>query len=135
MKTWRFTFKCEYFGAQAEFPFFVDADTYHDATILADAYVKEKFPIEREQDLAIIKFEGLGIDAKDWGKSKRELQEPCEYCDPALVNPFIDEDGLYLFIDKDRLFSGYSDECTFEKSESVKINYCPACGRKMEVEG
>ena len=36
MKTWRFTFKCECFGAQAEFPFFVDADTYHDATILAE---------------------------------------------------------------------------------------------------
>ena len=45
------------------------------------------------------------------------------------------EDGLYLFIDKDRLFAGYSDECTFEKSESVKINYCPMCGRKLEVEG
>jgi len=80
MKTWRFTFKCEYFGAQAEFPFFVDADTYHDATIIADAYIKEKFPIACEQDLATIKFEGLGIDPKDWGKSKRELQEPCEYC-------------------------------------------------------
>ena len=133
MKTWGFTFKCEYFGAQAEFPFFVDADTYHDATILADAYVKEKFPIACEQELATIKFEGLGIDPKDWGKSKRELQEPCEYCDPALVNPFVDDDGLYLFIDKDRLFAGYSDECTFEKIESVKINYCPACGRKMEV--
>ena len=133
MKTWRFTFKCEYFGAQTEFTFFVDADTYHDATVLADAYVKEKFPIEREQDLATIKFEGLGIDPKDWGKSKRELQEPCEYCDPALVNPFIDEDGLYLFVDKDRLMTGYSDECTFEITESLKINYCPACGRKMEV--
>ena len=134
MKTWRFTFKCEYFGAQAEFPFFVDADTYHDATILADAYVKEKFPIACEQDLATIKFEGLGIDPKDWGKSKRELQEPCEYCNPAFINPFIDDDGLYLFIDKDRLMTGYSDECTFEKCESVKINYCPMCGREMEAE-
>ena len=64
MKTWGFTFKCEYFGAQAEFPFFVDADTYHDATILADAYVKEKFPIACEQDLATIKFEGLGLYPK-----------------------------------------------------------------------
>ena len=133
MKTWGFTFKCEHFGAQAEFPFFVDADTYHDATILADAYVKEKFPIACEQDLATIKFEGLGLYPKYWGKSKLALQEPCEYCDPELINPFIDDDGLYLFIDKDRLMTGYTDECTFEKSESVKINYCPACGRKMEV--
>ena len=62
-----------------------------------------------------------------------ELQEPCEYCNPAFINPFIDDDCLYLFIDKDRLFAGYSDECTFEKCESVKINYCPMCGREMEV--
>ena len=135
MKTWRFTFKCEYFGAEFELPFSIDADTRHDATILADAYVKDKFPIACEQGLARIKFEGLGIDPKDWGKSKRALQEPCEYCDPKLINPFVDQDGLYLFIDKDRIMTGYSDECTFEKSESVKINYCPACGRKMEVEG
>lgn len=80
MKTWRFTFKCEYFGAEFELPFSVDADTYHDATILADAHIKEKFPIACEQDLATIKFEGLGMNPKDWGKSKRELPEPCEIC-------------------------------------------------------
>lgn len=66
---------------------------------------------------------------------KSVLQEPCEYCNTSLINPFIDDDGLYLFIDKDRLMTGYTDECTFEKSESIKINYCPMCGRKMEVEG
>ncbi len=88
-----------------------------------------------EQELATIKLEGLGIDPKDWGKSKRALQEPCVYCNPAFINPFIDDDGLYLFIDKDRLMTGYSDECTFEKSESIKINYCPMCGGKLEVEG
>ena len=71
------------------------------------------------------------MNAVDWGKSKRELQEPCEYCDPKLINPFIDDDGLYLFIDKNRIFAGYSDGCTFEKSESIKINYCPMCGRKL----
>ena len=65
MKAWRFTFKCEYFGAEFESPFYVDADTYHDATILADAYVKEKFPIACEQELATIKFEGLGLYPKD----------------------------------------------------------------------
>ena len=79
--------------------------------------------------------EGVLFTPQNWGKSKRELQEPCEYCNPAFINPFIDDDGLYLFIDKDRLMTGYSDECTFEKCESVKINYCPMCGREMEVEG
>ena len=79
--------------------------------------------------------EGVLFTPQNWGKSKRALQEPCVYCNPAFINPFIDDDGLYLFIDKDRLMTGYSDECTFEKSESIKINYCPMCGGKLEVEG
>ena len=139
MKTWRFTFKCEYFGAQAEFPFFVDADTYHDATILADAYVKEKFPSACEQDLATIKFEGLGIDPKDWGKSKRALQEPCVYCDRKM--PWKDEKGLDLrfsdptvFVYGNRLMieydSPYCNDC-FERE--YEISFCPMCGRKLEV--
>ena len=141
MKTWGFTFKCEYFGAQAEFPFFVDADTYHDATILADAYVKEKFPIACEQDLATIKFEGLGIDPKDWGKSKRALQEPCVYCDRKM--PWKDEKGRDLrfsdptvFVYGNRLMieydSPYCNDC-FERE--YEISFCPMCGRKLEVEG
>ena len=140
MKTWRFTFKCEYFGDQAEFPFFVDADTYHDATILADAYVKEKFPIACEQELATIKFEGLGIDQKDWGKSKRELQEPCEYCDRKM--PRKDEKGLDLRFSDPTVFvygnrlkieydSPYCNDC-FERE--YEISFCPMCGRKLEVE-
>ena len=139
MKTWRFTFKCEYFGAQAEFPFFVDADTFHDATILADAYVKEKFPIACEQDLATIKFEGLGIDPKDWGKSKRALQEPCVYCDRKM--PWKDEKGRDLrfsdptvFVYGNRLMieydSPYCNDC-FERE--YEISFCPMCGRKLEV--
>lgn len=140
MKTWGFTFKCEHFGAQAEFPFFVDADTYHDATILADAYVKEKFPIACEQDLATIKFEGLGIDLKDWGKSKRALQEPCEYCDRKM--PWKDEKGLDLRFSDPTVFvygnrlrieydSPYYNDC-FERE--YEISFCPMCGRKLEVE-
>lgn len=134
MKTWRFTFKCEYFGAEFESPFYVDADTYHDATILADAYIKEKFPIACEQELATIKFEGLGIDPKDWGKSKRELQEPCEYCKPKpkllfenILELMVISGTLDIEVEGDYSGSGISDY--------VDINYCPMCGRKMEVEG
>ena len=139
MKAWRFTFKCEYFGAEFESPFYVDADTYHDATILADAYVKEKFPIACEQDLATIKFEGLGIDPKDWGKSKRALQEPCVYCDRKM--PWKDEKGRDLrfsdptvFVYGNRLMieydSPYCNDC-FERE--YEISFCPMCGRKLEV--
>ena len=143
MKTWRFTFKCEYFGAQAEFPFFVDADTYHDATILADAYVKEKFPIACEQDLATIKFEGLGIDPKDWGKSKRELREPCEICTTVeweTDSPY-DRDKLIskkelarnvMINGRELLVLSYQVGffCVRERRD---IKYCPMCGRKLEV--
>ena len=141
MKTWRFTFKCEYFGAEFESPFSIDADTYHDATILADAYVKEKFPIACEQELATIKLEGLGIDPKDWGKSKRALQEPCVYCDRKM--PWKDEKGLDLRFSDPTVFvygnrlkieydSPYCNDC-FERE--YEISFCPMCGRKLEVEG
>lgn len=133
MKTFSFTFKCEYFGARVDFPFFVDADTYHDATILADAYVKEKFPIEREQDLATIKFEGLGIDPKDWGKSRRELQGPCEYCqgDEQIRS---DDNSVRLFIRDSTLVKFYDDGYGWQ-DEHFNFKYCPMCGRKLEVIG
>ena len=136
MKTWRFTFKCEYFGAQAEFPFFVDADTYHDATILADAYVKEKFPIACEQELATIKFEGLGIDPKDWGKSKRELQEPCEYCDEKSAGKLIlsTRGNVQLKVGKKTGVEYYDDVYGWQ-DEASEFKFCPMCGRKLEVEG
>ena len=137
MKTWRFTFKCEYFGAQAEFPFFVDADTYHDATILADAYVKEKFPIACEQDLATIKFEGLGIDPKDWGKSKRELQELCEYCVSGVCGneTIYDEmDRGFMAHVRDGILNIGVATANFHEHSEMRINYCPMCGRNLEVE-
>ena len=136
MKTWRFTFKCEYFGAEFESPFYVDADTYHDATILADAYVKEKFPIACEQELATIKFEGLGIDPKDWGKSKRELQEPCDYCDMKTNSKILlsSSGNVRLLIMKQAGVEYYDDGYGWQ-DETMEINYCPMCGRKMEVEG
>ena len=138
MKTWRFTFKCEYFGAQAEFRFFVDVDTYHDATILADAYVKEKFPIACEQELATIKFEGLGIDPKDWGKSKRVLQEPCEYCVSGVCGneTIYDEmDRGFMAHVRDGILNIGVATANFHEHSEMKINYCPMCGRKLEVEG
>ena len=95
---------------------------------------KEKFPIACEQELATIKFEGLGIDPKDWGKSKRELQEPCEYCKPKpkllfenILELMVISGTLDIEVEGDYSGSGISDY--------VDINYCPMCGRKLEVEG
>lgn len=129
MKTWCFIFTYDHYGSEAEHHFSVEADTFNDASVLADAYVKGKLVMT---ELSTIRLDRLGTLEKNWGKSKSELQEPCDICNPAFVNPLIDDDGLYLFIDKDRLMTGYSDECTFEITESLKINYCPMCGRKLE---
>ena len=135
MKTWRFTFKCEYFGAEFESPLSIDADTYHDATILADAYVKEKFPIACEQQLATIKFEGLGIDPKDWGKSKRELQDPCEYCVSGVCGneTIYDEmDRGFMAHVRDGILNIGVATANFHEHSEMRINYCPMCGRKLE---
>ena len=55
----------------------------------------------------------------------------CEYCGPKDANFIIDAFGIYLFIEKNSLVVGYSDMCTFESNESIKVNYCPMCGRKL----
>ena len=55
----------------------------------------------------------------------------CEFCEPKNAKRLVEEIGLYLFIEKDYLIAGYSDMCTFESNESIKINYCPMCGRKL----
>ena len=67
---------------------------------------------------------------EDWGKSKRELQEPCEYC--GKQKSLICESGVYSFIEKNKLIAGCSDGCTYEINDEIKINYCPMCGRKLE---
>ena len=140
MKTWRFTLKFNYFSVQTEFPFFVDADTYHDATILADAYVKDNFPDASKDDLARIKFEGFGMDPKDWGKSKRAKQEPCMYCGRKM--PWNDDKARDLrfsdpnvFIFGNRLMIEYESpfyDDAFDRE--YEISYCPMCGRKLEAE-
>ena len=63
-----------------------------------------------DTDLLLMQIQLMHENHYSVAKHKSGKVEPRGYCDPALVNPFIDEDGLYLFIDKDRLFAGYSDE-------------------------
>ena len=55
----------------------------------------------------------------------------CDYCNPANAKPLINECALYVFIEKKLFVAGYSDMCTCESNESIKVNYCPMCGRKL----
>ena len=74
------------------------------------------------------------MNPNDWGKSKRELQEPCSFCtDNTEIG--IEEVGherlLELTHTSGRNFQlGYS---SFVDAEFEFIN-CPMCGRKLEVE-
>ena len=125
MKIYKFRFTCDDYIYEVSADLQLEAETREEADKKVMRLLYEEYPIAKTNNTASIKL--MEVDCIS------EPKEPCEYCNPAFVNPFIDDDGLYLFIDKDRIMTGYSDECTFEKCESVKINYCPMCGREMEV--
>lgn len=71
-----------------------------------------------------------------WHKDCFEIiKDKCKYCennvdDRNYIAEDLDllEDKISLYIDGDNLLD-VSDTCGF--SESVKINYCPMCGRKL----
>ena len=65
----------------------------------------------------------------DWGKSKRELQEPCEYCKVENSELLIDGNALSAYVEDAILnIGGWDGEFQIEY---LKINYCPMCGRKL----
>lgn len=78
------------------------------------------------------------MNAEDWGKSKREIQEPCEYCgDEKKLIDFDECDWRFgaspeMRIIGNRLnakYEAYSADSSFERE--YEINYCPMCGRKL----
>jgi hypothetical protein len=75
---------------------------------------------------------GGNVNATDWGKSKRELQEPCEYCtDGVEGEALIFEDDVELFLDYGCLKVHGIDSDLFSLKVGIKVNYCPMCGRKL----
>ena len=72
------------------------------------------------------------MNAEDWGKSKRELQEPCEICtDGQTGEALIAEIDTNVYLEKGWLEVETLDEDTDRVQFSAKINYCPMCGRKL----
>ena len=78
------------------------------------------------------------MNATDWGKSKRELQKPCEYCgDKKELVDFNDGDWRFGGSPEIKIigscldvnYDAYSGDSSFERE--YKINYCPMCGRKL----
>lgn len=134
MKTWCFIFTYEHNGYEAEFPFYVDADTFHDASILADAYVKENFKSSMTE-LSTIRFDRLGTHGKRLDKSNSEMQEPCEYC--GSEQKPIQTKSVYMLCNikhvTKNLFNIQLGQTVNGALEGfIRFGYCPMCGRKLE---
>ena len=77
---------------------------------------------------------GGNVKPTDWGKSKRELQEPCEYCKVENSELLIDGNALSAYVEDAILnIDGRGWDGEFQ-AEYLKINYCPMCGRKLSDE-
>ena len=71
------------------------------------------------------------MNASDWGKSKRELQEPCDYCKADNSEVLIDGNALTAYIEDAFLsIEGRGWDGEFQRDD-LKINYCPMCCRKL----
>ena len=57
--------------------------------------------------------------------------ENCEYCKKSKAKQLVNEDGLCVFVDNDEMTTSYSDFCTSKTSKTLKISFCPMCGRTL----
>ncbi len=80
--------------------------------------------------------EGVLFTAQNWGKSKRALQEPCEYCDEKSAGKLIlsTRRNVKLKVGKQTGVEYYDDVYGWQ-DEAFEFKFCPMCGRKLEVEG
>lgn len=73
------------------------------------------------------------MNPTDWGKSKRELQEPCKYCISGETGQaIISEIDTNVYLENGWVEVETLDEDIDRVQFSAKINYCPMCGRKLE---
>lgn len=70
---------------------------------------------------------------QDWGKSTREIQESCDYCDMKINSKILlsGSGSVRLLIMKQAGVEYYDDGYGWQ-DETMEINYCPMCGRKLE---
>ena len=70
---------------------------------------------------------------EDWGKSKRELQEPCEHCDEKSAGKLIlsTRGNVQLKVGKQTGVEYYDDVYGWQ-DEAFEFKFCPLCGRKLE---
>ena len=75
------------------------------------------------------------MNPKDWGKSMRAPQEPCEYCDEKSAGKLIfsTRRNVKLKVGKQTGVEYYDDVYGWQ-DEAFEFKFCPMCGRKLEVE-
>lgn len=134
MKTWCFIFTYDLYGSEAEHHFSVDADTFHDASVLADAYVKGKLAASMTE-LSTIRFDRLGTNEKRLEELKSILQDPCEYC---CENPKpMQTKSIYMFckikhVSKNFFNLQFGETINGPIEGFIRFSFCPMCGRKLE---
>ncbi|KRK64344.1 hypothetical protein FC72_GL000513 [Companilactobacillus tucceti DSM 20183] len=81
-----------------------------------------------------------GMEACDEAIAELQL-ETCEYCDPMNSKPFgiVSDDSsdinyTSVVIDENIITDRVENECMNWERFTTPINYCPMCGRKLEVE-
>jgi hypothetical protein len=68
-------------------------------------------------------------------RRERYMSEECKYCKPNSINYAL---GYNLGVNEGSLYCRngwlkYEDEYDGSYEYEIKINYCPMCGRKLEV--
>ena len=73
------------------------------------------------------------MNASDWGKSNRELQEPCEYCGDKISEQkaLVSINGNITLRVGIMTFAKFYDDGYGWQDDLFRINYCPMCGRKL----
>ena len=74
------------------------------------------------------------MNPEDWGKSKRELQEPCEHCDEKSAGKLIlsTRGNVQLKVGKQTGVEYYDDVYGWQ-DEAFEFKFCPMCGRNLGV--
>lgn len=73
----------------------------------------------------------MKVTGKNWGRSIRELQEPCEYCEgsPRLYEQVggLTVDQVYQTIRVMVYPEDKEPTCMY-----IRMKYCPMCGRELK---
>jgi len=126
MKTWGFIIRyINKSGEEKEVQFSVDADTFRDASSLAFDYA-DKIVKSKGMDFFKLRFDASGEGSSAAG---------CKYCQNGTMTGIeeIARGGNYELVHT--IGRKYQMGCDEYIEAEFEFEFCPKCGRKLEVEG